>query len=502
MSGKIIKQAKLNAFAAYFYFLLNAVVGFVVTPLIAANIGIIDFGIWKGCQKILDFASISDGKTSQALKWIIANKESSDDLDEKKQAIGAALVIWGYFIPFLLITVGVLVYFLPELIKGIPDTKFELVRIIGILLGANIVMAPLFGIPDAVLIGTNRGYISTCIQALWFVLTNIAIVLVTYLGYGLKEIALIGFLAPTLNATMLLFVTKRKIDWFGIKWPQKKQISVFFKFSGWVQIWALIEKALLSTELLLLGIFAGPELITHYTFTSYAVQFGLAITLLTTSAITPRLGKTIGEGDFNKARRHIESLREIIFFMTVLFSGSLVALNGAFVKLWVGEVHFMGDTVNLLIVACMAQLMLLRSEGQIQDLTLNIKNKVIYGLASIVLSPLLAVLFYKLGDNKIELLFAGVFIGRLILSITLPLMVNRFIKKTKFNIGKLLPGICIIGLCFIFGQKYEISDWIDFIIAICLLELLVVLASFMFLLSKENKRFMLTVIKINNTHEK
>ena len=188
--------------------------------------------------------------------------------------------------------------------------------------------------------------------------------------------------------------------------------------------------------------------------------------------------------------------------MTVLFSGSLVALNGAFVKLWVGEVHFMGDTVNLLIVACMAQLMLLRSEGQIQDLTLNIKNKVIYGLASIVLSPLLAVLFYKLGDNKIELLFAGVFIGRLILSITLPLMVNRFIKKTKFNIGKLLPGICIIGLCFIFGQKYEISDWIDFIIAICLLELLVVLASFMFLLSKENKRFMLTVIKINNTHEK
>lgn len=488
MSNKIIKQAKLNALAAYFYFVLNAVVGFVVTPLIAANIGIIDFGIWKGCQKILDFASISDGKTSQALKWIIANKESSTDLEEKKQAIGAALVIWGYFLPFLLITVGGLVYFLPELIKGIPSAKFELVRIIGILLGANIVMAPLFGIPDAVLIGTNRGYISTFIQALWFVLTNIAIVLVTYLGYGLKEVALIGFLAPMLNATMLLFVTKRKIDWFGIRWPKQNQVRLFFKFSGLVQIWAFVEKALQSTELLLLGIFAGPELITHYTFTSYVVQFGLAITLLTTSAITPRLGKIIGEGDFNKASKYIETLREVIFFMIIMFSGSVVALNGAFVKLWVGESYFMGDTVNLLIVACMAQLMLLRSEAQIQDLSLNIKNKVIFGIASITISPLLAVLFYKLGGEKIELMFVGVFIGRLILSFSLPLMVNRFVQITKWKIHKLLFGIGIIGLCYFFGQKVKLNSWIEFTTTLSIFEIILLLISFFLFLSKENKK--------------
>src|SRR5690554_1619033 len=157
----LVRRAGLNAFTSYINFIVNAGLVFFISPFLVTYLGSSTFGIWKSIQQILGFASIADGRASQALKWVIANKKDVDNDREKQEIIGSAIRIWLYFLPVLLISVGVLVFLLPNLINGLQFHEVNIVRVAGMILGMNIILTPLLGIPDAVLVGINEAHKST-----------------------------------------------------------------------------------------------------------------------------------------------------------------------------------------------------------------------------------------------------------------------------------------------------------------------------------------------------
>ena len=63
----------------------------IITPFLKI-LGAYSFGVWKSIQKILTFASIADGRSSQALKWVVANDEATQ-MKLLKQAIGSAIKV-------------------------------------------------------------------------------------------------------------------------------------------------------------------------------------------------------------------------------------------------------------------------------------------------------------------------------------------------------------------------------------------------------------------------
>ena len=109
MKSSMFKKVKLNAVAGYTHFAISSLLVFFVSPFLVKFLGVSVFGMWKSIEKILSFASIADGRSAQALKWVIANDESSNDLDYKKQFVGSALKIWLYFLPFVTLIVFLLV---------------------------------------------------------------------------------------------------------------------------------------------------------------------------------------------------------------------------------------------------------------------------------------------------------------------------------------------------------------------------------------------------------
>ena len=71
-------DTRRNLVTYYLNFVVSAVVGFIVNPLLLGALGPLLFGVWKSLQRYLDFATVADGRASQALKWIVANRSSSD----------------------------------------------------------------------------------------------------------------------------------------------------------------------------------------------------------------------------------------------------------------------------------------------------------------------------------------------------------------------------------------------------------------------------------------
>ncbi|RYU90223.1 hypothetical protein EWM62_11850 [Mucilaginibacter terrigena] len=490
-SNSLVRQAKLNAFTSYINFIVNAVLSFIFYPFLLRFMGSYDFGIWKSIQKILDFASIADGRASQALKWVIANKKESSTDDEKKEAIGSAIKIWIYFLPILIILVGVIIWILPSTIKGLHTDANSIVRIAGLVLGMNIILNPLLGIPDAVLVGINQAHKSTSAQTLWVIISNILLVAAAFMGYGVIGLACVIFIVTLLKGLNVFYICKKNAVWFGSKKPKKDQVNQLFGFSFWVMIWSLISKLLLSTETILIGYLIGPNLVTNYTFTSYIFQVGLSVALITGSATAPGLGNVLGTKDFEKARRIVNGTREMVFFVAIVFAGAMLVLNKGFVVLWMGPSYYMGDYLNMLITVVMVQLILIRNESQLQDISMQIRNKVIMGGISAALSIVCGIVVYKLLNNAVAGIFYGILIGRVFTSIIFPIMVNRIIGL-KESYWKYLAGIVILVLCYLLDLRLPTpGSWFKFIMFSAVFGIVLTAACFYTLLSKQNRSVLL-----------
>lgn len=489
--SNLVNRAGLNAITSYINFGAGAILTFFLSPYLVSFLGSHTFGVWKSIQKLLDFASIADGRASQALKWVIANKKEEDNDRDKQEIIGSALLIWVFFLPILILSVGLLVYFLPSLINELAANEYKLVRIAGLVLGMNIILNPLLNIPDAVLVGINEAHKSTTAQTLWIIASNFLLVFAAFMGYGVIGLAGVILVVTILKGLSVLYICKKNAKWFGIRKPKRNQVTSLFGFSFWIMTWSLISKLLLATEIILLGYLLGPELVTNYTFTSYIFQLGVSVALITGSATIPGLGNSLGAKKYDVVRRIVNGTREISFFVAVLIGGLMLTLNKSFIQLWMGTSFYLGDYANLLITIIMVQLILIRNESQIQDVSLKIKKKVLVGGLGSLLGLLLGVIVFKLMDNSIIGIFYGIIIGRLIPFIAFPLMVNKMFE-VKTSYMRYVFGFAVLLVCY-WSAIYlpDSTSWISFFLKTSITLAILVLISFFGLLSKDNRELLI-----------
>jgi O-antigen/teichoic acid export membrane protein len=291
----------------------------------------------------------------------------------------------------------------------------------------------------------------------------VTILIFAYQGHSLLTISAVVVVAAILNGFSTYFITLKYIPWFGAQRPTKAQFIGFIGFSGWVLVWSLVAKGLLVTELLLLGYLIGAELVTSYVFSTYVTQLGLAVALMTGTAITPSLGRLLGSKNYEESQPLIIIFRKINLLIAVVVGGGVLLFNKAFVGLWVGHEFYLGDKVNLLIVIAFVQLVLLRGEAQVQDLSLNIKRKVLIGILSSFFSVLFAIYFYHYFDNDVSALFIGVILGRLIMSLMFPIMVNTYCQINQLLLKQYSMGGAILIVCYYLSEYIFVNTWLSFL---------------------------------------
>ena len=92
---QLTQKASLNALAGSLDYIAGMVVSFVITPVLLGGLGSSVFGLWQALQRFTGAISVADGRSSQVLKWVIANHQDSADDAQKRRDIGAALWAWG-----------------------------------------------------------------------------------------------------------------------------------------------------------------------------------------------------------------------------------------------------------------------------------------------------------------------------------------------------------------------------------------------------------------------
>ncbi|KFN51438.1 hypothetical protein [Arenimonas composti] len=443
----LLRAAGRNALANYLHFAVTTVVTLVASPLLVQYLGPVAFGLWRALQRIMDFGTVADGRATQALKWLVARGVEAGDDHAQRQAVGSALIVWALFLPLSLLVCGGLVWALPHLIAGVPPELAAPLRWAAVLLALNLLLIPLLGAPDAVLVGTNQGHVSVLLRAGLFAASNAVMLVAAWRGHGLPVLAAIVLASSLLFALLIWRQARRRVPWFGVARPTRPQVRGFFGFSGGVVLWSVVVKLLLASDLLLIGFRLGAGAVTDYVFTAYAAQVAISLAFMTGSASMPGVGRLVGGGDAARIAAAAAGVRDLTLFLAVLLCAGALLFNRPFVALWVGGEHHLGGLFEFLIVLEALQLILIRSEAQLQDLGLRIGRRVGIGVVATVLALLLGDLAWRL-VGEVWAIPAGVIAGRLLMSLRFPRLAAAVVGPAlRGQWLRTLAGVALVGAC-------------------------------------------------------
>lgn len=384
--------ARRNAVALHANFLVLALLGLIVSPIVLGAIGAVAFGIWKTAQQTVGFLTLADGRATQALKWVVASRDGREHGDALRRDVGATLVVWLLWLPLSGAAAVLLVLFvLPRLVGGAdPGLTFT----VGGVLAAGAVIGGVLGIPDAVLRGSNLVYLSARASTVVAAVVALVSVIAVWRSAGIVALAAITVAGGVMVAAITWRIAARRVAWWGAARPHPGEIGHLSRFSGWLLAWATVDRVLLSAELLLFGAVLGPAAAASFAMTSYVTVFAVGAGMLTTGAMMPTLGGMLARGDAETARL-VALAKSLNAAIVVVAGGAIVLLNETFVTAWVGAEHYLGDPVNALMVVAMAQMMLLRTDAQILDVSLQVARMVLWVGSCVVFSVVIAWLVFR-----------------------------------------------------------------------------------------------------------
>lgn len=444
MAELLDSGTRRNVLTYYLNLGVVAAAGFLVNPLLLNALGPALFGVWKSLQRFLDFATVADGRASQALKWIVASRSTLTD-DERRRDIGAAVIVWFRWLPAAALVAAAVTAGVPLLIRAIPDEARTAAYLTAAVLAANTVLAGLLSVPDSVLTGVNQAYKSYLITTVVFVVSNGAMILAAFAGWPLWTLAVVVLVAAVINAGLTLLVAERAVPWWGVARPTRSDLRRVFGYSVWTLGSVVVDKLLLASELIVISIMVGATAVTRYTFTTYVTQFVLSIALVTASGFAPRLGSQLGAAELGCAAERTRTVRHLVTGIAVLGCSAALAFNAVFVTVWAGPDQFLGATLNTLLVICGLQQALIRMDGQVLDLTMRIAQKVRVGLVGTVVAIVAGCTTFA-GTDDLATALVAVIVVRLVVSVSYPIFVARSIPGSAVPARTVLIALALLGL--------------------------------------------------------
>ncbi len=453
--NNLTRKAFLNAIASGLDYLAKVIVAFVLTPMMVIGLGDYLYGIWQFLLRIVGYMSPATGRPTQALKFVLAKNQSSNDFDQKRTYIGSTFKVLILFSPLLIIPGMLVSWFIPIWLKTSAELVW-IVRITCALLVCNLILITLVAIPQAIMEGENKSYKRMGFATLLIFLGGGFTWLALFLNSGVIGIAVAAIALSLIQLIFYFLIVRKYIPWFGISKSNKHVVRDFLKLSGWFMAWNLIIQLMTSSDVIILGLINSVESITYYAISKFAPETIVTLVSMMVIGVLPGLGGIIGSGDLKKARLVRQEIMLLSWIVITVFGTEILLWNRSFISIWVGDEYYVGMINNLLIVISVFQFIIIRNDANVIDISLDLKQKVILGGVSVLLSITAAVVIATIFEIGISGVLLGIMIGRLILSFMYPKIVGKILLiSIKNQLISVIRPVVVTFLLLLFACIIE-----------------------------------------------
>lgn len=456
------QRAYLNSITSVLDNVVKQVTGFVVSPFIVKGLGDSLYGVYHILLDTTSYTNMADIRTSQVLKWTIAQKRDVLTDEELKSEFTTGFVLTLFLIPIVLLIGAILSWYAPQIANVAPE-YYTIVRIASAIMVFSVSMFKIMDLFESVLRGMNLGFKGMGIRSVLMALGGSLKVFAIILGYGLVGLAIVQVVIAVITGLTFYWLVKKNVPWFGFGKTSKEKMFSYGKLSGWFMATMLANTLLYHSEKVVLGFIAGPELVTIYVLTLFTSTAMKSMVDSVISGVVPGIGNFFGKKEFEKIKVSRKTIFLLVWWSTFAIGISVLVFNNSFLGLWVGEGKYAGNLENLLIILISIQYTFYFTSGTFINVTLDLKRKVTLSGLSAVTTIGLA--FILIPHFKIVGLCISILIGRLFLSIGLPMFLRKKINDDSnvWTLENIRPAaITLIGLiaASLLQHKIQIDNWV------------------------------------------
>jgi O-antigen/teichoic acid export membrane protein len=470
--GSLTRRASLTAIGSMLDYAAKILVYLVVTPILVTGLGRTVYGIWEMLARLGGFMTVTDGRPTEALRLIIAQKQDEPDDNAKRRVVGAAMAVWLLMLPLTLVVGGVLAWWLaPMLIQPGPGLLGDVRLTFGILV-VSFLVTSLGLIPESVLRGMNLGYRRMGLQAGLNLLGGALAAGAIWQGLGLVGLGSAQAIRAAITGLCFWLLVRRFVAWWGAERPARVEVRALFGMSLWLMLGDALAKILLASDVLILGAVIAPAAVTTYALTGYAARTAVGIHVFAAGAAIPGLGGLLGRAELARAAAVRRELLLLTWLFVTVVGSTILLWNRTFIGMWIGPVNYAGTGIDLLVVLVAVQTAFVRTDAYIIDATLRPKARVLFSAVSaaalIALGLPLTHLFGLPG------LCVGILAARGIQSVAYPMLVRKALGPQEPR-GTALTGVrlaVLSGLLFataaLLSRRLEPAGWVEWSIGVAL----------------------------------
>ena len=190
---------------------------------------------------------------------------------------------------------------------------------------------------------------------------------------------------------------------------------------------------------------------------------------LALGALTPGLGGVVGQKQHDRAASLRHEMLSISWLSVTVIGSTILLWNRSFISLWVGASYYAGFWVNLLIALIMVQTVFIRTDAYVIDTTLRLRGRVVMSALALLLFIPLAIVFTWFWE--MAGLCLGIFVGRLIQTVSYPLLVHSYLGRRKqVSLHRLARPAFVTCLLFAasgyLGQRLLSSNWFEWVVGV------------------------------------
>ena len=460
-------RASLNVLQSLLDYSVKLAVGLVLVPIMVTGLGRTLYGVWEMLGRIAGYIESADGRSTQALRLVISNQQTSDDHAAKRRWVGSALAVWVCFLP-LWATAGALLIWLAPTVTKVPAEYYPTVRIACALMMGAVLVAGLGTLPESVLRGVNLGYKRMGLQAGLSLVGGALFAGAVYAGAGLIGVAAAGLVVSALMGLCFLAVVRRQVPWFGADRPRRAEVGSLLGMSMWLALGDVVSK-LMGSDVLVLGMMLSASAVTTYVLTGYAARLALNLHTLAAEAVMPGVAGIIGEKRFGRAALLRRELLAVTGIFVTAVGATILLWNRSFIYLWVGAENYAGAWTNLLIVLIAVQSAFIRCDAYVIDAALQPARRVRVGIVAGILTLAFSLALTRVAG--MPGLCLGILLGRATQSVGYPLLVRSCLERSsELSLAWLARPLLVMGLLFAtaawLGNQLVMEHWISWVAAV------------------------------------
>ena len=401
LKGKSRTAAALRAaLASYVTRFITLLLGFVVTPIVLAQIGRETYGYWVIVGSVIGYVGMVDFGITGSVATLIAREQHHPEAVSR--TVSNALVALTAARVLAVIGSAIAVVVAPGLLRLTPASAPMVCKLI-LLAGTGLALSFPVRALKAALRGVQR--IATLrLTEFGLALFRIALMLaLLYLGNGVYSLPWSTIAASILGFLVLWPLAGKSVPGFkpSLALVSRREIREILGVSAWWFLGSLGALFIYQTDNIVVGRYIGATAVTVYALTFRIPNMVRGQLYQLNLSLAPGIGNLVGTGRNEQLRALYPQLLRITLFLGITAAALVFKLNRSLVSLWVGPENYGGDLLTLIFSVGVVYLLVFHLSSVILTNYLDLKvlagTRFVEGIVNLVLSLVLVGRFGMLG---------------------------------------------------------------------------------------------------------